>query len=511
MRVLILLLLLLFPAAAHAEWLEASSEHFFIYANDSDKDIRRFADQLERYHSAISYVTGTRLPAPSPSNRVTIYVVRSDSEVRKLHEGNDKFVSGFYVPRAGASLAVVPRVNAASGVAELSMIVLLHEYAHHFTYSTSRFPIPRWLSEGSAEFFASASFERDGTVWVGRPALHRAMEIHYADNVTAEELLDPDKYDNTARKHYDAFYGKSWLLYHYLTFDPDRKGQLGAYVMALVAGKTSREAALEVFGDFKALDKDLSAYLRKRRILAFNLKPELLTVGPISVRRLSAGEAAMMPVRVRSRVGVTEEQAAELAVDARAIAAQYPDDAAVLAALAEAEFDSDNHQSAIAAADAALAIDPNKVNAYVQKGLALFEMAADEADSEAAYSKARQPFLALNALENDHPLPLIYYYRSFIEMGRRPTKNAREGLEWAAELAPFDLGLRMNVAQMQLSEGRYEDARRHLAPIAYNPHGGGAAEAAKALLASIEGKPEGTPFAWQPPEEEPSAKEPPAD
>lgn len=490
MRFVVLLgIFLLSAGPAHAKWLEASSEHFVVYANDSDRNIRRFSDQLERYHAAMAFVTSNKnLPAPSPSNRVTVYVVKNDKQVRKLKGEGSKFVSGFYLPRAGGSLAIVPRVQASSGVAEWSMIVLLHEYAHHFLISTSNFPMPRWLSEGSAEFFASASFAKDGGVSLGRAAQHRAGEIYFSEDVTAEELLDPDTYDNSARKRYDAFYGKSWLLYHYMTFGEERQGQLAAYIKALVDGKSSREAALEVFGDFKDLDKDLKRYLRKRRMLSFRLKPELLRIGTVTVRTLSAGEVAMMPVRIRSRRGVTEEQAAELVVEAKEIAAKYPGDAVVQAALAEAEFDSGNPRAAVAAADAALAIDPSLVNAYVQKGFALFELAADEVNTETAYREARDPFLDLNQLENDHPLPLIYFFRSFAEMGREPTKNAIAGLEWAARLAPFDLGLRMTVAQMQMRKGRYKAARFNLTPVAYNPHGGGLAEHAKSLLTSIEGK-----------------------
>jgi hypothetical protein len=118
-------------------------------------------------------------------------------------------------------------------------------------------------------------------------------------------------------------------------------------------------------------------------------------------------------------------------------------------------------------------------------------MAADAEDSDAAFRGARDPFLALNRIENDHPLPLIFYFRSFIEMGRIPSENAKQGLKRAAELAPFDLGLRMNVAQMEIRDGSYKAARFNLTPIAYNPHGGGLAQAAKALLASIEGKADG--------------------
>jgi len=127
---------------------------------------------------------------------------------------------------------------------------------------------------------------------------------------------------------------------------------------------------------------------------------------------------------------------------------------------------------------------------YVQKGFALFDLAADAVNTDKAFKDAREPFYALNKLENDHPLPLIYFYRSFAEIGLESTQNAIDGLEWAAQLAPFDLGLRMTVAQVQMRQGRYKAARFNLTPVAYNPHGGGSAGRARALLASIEGQPD---------------------
>jgi Flp pilus assembly protein TadD len=85
---------------------------------------------------------------------------------------------------------------------------------------------------------------------------------------------------------------------------------------------------------------------------------------------------------------------------------------------------------------------------------------------------------------------LIYYFRSFAESGRRPSETAVLGLERAAELAPFDLALRMNLATLQLSEGRVEQARANLLPIAYNPHGDAMAEGARIVIERIDA---GTP------------------
>jgi tetratricopeptide (TPR) repeat protein len=197
----------------------------------------------------------------------------------------------------------------------------------------------------------------------------------------------------------------------------------------------------------------------------------------------------MMPLRIRSNRGVDKEEAAAIVGEARTVAARYPGDAGVLTALAEAEHDAGNDDAAIAAADKAIALDRTRANAYVQKGYAMFRKAADNGGDEAAYRRARGPFVALNKIEPDHPLTLVFYYRSFVMAGVKPPELAVKGIERAAEIAPFDLGLRMTVAMQELRDGRRDDAKRNLAPVAYNPHGGGLAEEAQKVLARIEAEP----------------------
>ncbi|WP_348631908.1 DUF1570 domain-containing protein [Pontixanthobacter sp. CEM42] len=491
---IIFLIVIGMVSPAHAKWHEAQSDHFVIYADDSEKDVRRFAEMLEQYHASMEFITGRKVEKPSPSNRVVIFAAGSQRDIRKLAGTKSKYIAGFYVPRAGGSKAFVQDIRLTNGYPDFSTVVLLHEYAHHFLISTSRFAMPRWMSEGAAEFFAASSFNRDGSVQVGRPALHRANELAFADDVSVYELLDSELYEKNKGKKYDAFYGRSWLLYHFLTFDDERKGQLSVYWQQVASGVPSMEAAEAVFGDLDELEKQLKRYLKQRRMFNYRLQPEWLEFGEVSIRRLSEGEAKMMPIRMRSQRGVNAEQAAEVVVDARKVAEKYPGDAGVLTALAEAEYDSGNDAAAIAAADAAIAIDPAKGNAYVQKGYALFRMAEDADDLEAAYQAAMKPFSALNRIENDHPLPLIYYYRSYVQRGEAPPEQAKLALEKAAMLAPFDHSLWMNVGLMQAREGKIALAQQSLAPLAGNPHGGSQAAAAKRLIELLGQAEEGTPF-----------------
>ena len=485
------LLVCLGPRVAAAEWLEASSAHFVVYANDSESNLRTFSQQLERFHAAMAFLTATRAQDPSPSNRVNIYVVGSQSQVRRLYGDVRTDVVGFYQPRAGGSIAIVSNIKVSTNELDFSMIALLHEYAHHFMISSGGFPMPRWYSEGAAEFFSSASFAADGSVGIGRAANHRAGELAFARDVKVAKLLETGTSGYQPQRG-DAYYGKSWLLFHYLTFNEQRKGQLTRYLQLLEQGKSSGDAGLEAFGDLERLERELDNYLRQRQITTLHLTPALLQTATreVGIRRLSEAEAAMMPVRIRSRRGVTLEQARALLPEARKVATRFPQDPAVLSALAEAEHDAGNDRESIAAADAALARDPSQINAYVQKGFSLFRLAEDDPDRTAAYARARTPFVALNRLENDHPLPLVYYYLSFTKAGNEPSQVALNALSRAVELAPFDPELRMMLATRQIKSGQLASARVNLGPLAYDPHGGGLATAAQRLLARMDSDPD---------------------
>lgn len=484
-RVLLLSFVLFsFALPARADWREASSDHFLIYAEDSESDLRRFATKLERFHAAMDFLLAGERQKPSPSNRVTIYVVSSQRDVRELYDSKSRRIGGFYSPRASGSIAVVPQIER-GGKSDNAMLALYHEYAHHFLWSSFNYAIPAWLSEGSAEFFASVAFNSDGTLKIGQPAVHRSYEIFKYHGLHVEHLLDPDAHGTTPLET-NGFYGKSWLLYHYLTFSADRRGQLEDYQRKLQSGMTMANAAMAAFGDLDELDKDLDRYARQSRMSAFTLSPETTPSGPINIRVLNEGEAAIMPTLIRSKAGVNEETAIEVLAATRDVALRYPDAPFVLSQLAEAEYDAGNDREAIAAADRAIAGDPNQLNAYVQKGYALFRLASQADDMEAAYAVAREPFLALNKIEHEHAIPLVYFYRSYRMAGLQPPEIALAGLEKAVELAPFDQGLRLEYAAELLLEGKTDHARRMLRPVAYDPHRGPLADIASNWLAELD-------------------------
>ncbi len=489
MRAVLWLIVLFFAVVspANAEWHEASTENFVVYADQSEKDVRLFADQLERFHAVMQYAYPKNRRTLSPSNRVTVFVVRNIDEVKKLHGGDNKYVAGFYQPRAGGSVAIVPRVDKEPGLSQGER-VLLHEYTHHYMFGLTDRALPLWYTEGFAEFHSTAKFNKDGSVGIGLPAEHRALELVVAEDVSLDLLLDTTKYRARKSKFYDEFYGKSWLLFHYLTYAKDtsfakgRVGQMGTFLTRYFSGLSDIEAAKQSFGDLKVLNSELNRYVKQQTASRTIFSAEKLSTGPIYVRKLSEGQAAMMPIQVVSKRGVTQKQALALLPKARAIAAKYPKDAAVMAALAEAEFDAGNVKEAIAAADAAIAADPKQINAHLQKGYAMAKIAKDTKATGKAWIDVRKQFVKVNGIEANHPVPLVHYYMTYKDQGAAPTKNAVDGLEWALELAPYDPGVRMMVAQQQLDEKRYVDAIVTLEPLAFSGHGSPLSKTAQEML-----------------------------
>lgn len=172
---------------------------------------------------------------------------------------------------------------------------------------------------------------------------------------------------------------------------------------------------------------------------------------------------------MRSKLGVTKKRAAEVVEDARRIAAGFPADPFVQDAVAEAEADAENFAASGAAADRALAVNPNDVHALIYKGRAEAKLAAKD-PAKADWDKVRGWFTRANKADTENAEPLMLFYDSYAEAKQAPTKNAVEALLYAADLAPRDFDLRMKAVRRLLTENRIEEARQRFAPAAYAPH-----------------------------------------
>ncbi|WP_448663346.1 DUF1570 domain-containing protein [Sphingomonas sp. CJ20] len=483
-RKILALALLFAPGIARADWHEASSAHFRVYSEQPVERLRSFATELERFDKAIRMLRGDPDKPVGPANRVTIYVVDDTDAVQALI-GRDG-VAGFYVPRAGASMAIVPRFSGAARAEDLRpQTVLLHEYTHHLMFTMAPNAVyPLWYSEGFAELLAPTSFEKDGAVLIGNMPQYRAHSIMGANPLSVEKLLlsDPRDFD---RAQMDALYGQGWLLTHYTMLGKARQDQLGAYLLAINRGKSRAEAAA-AFGGLDTLSGELARY-KVSRLKGLRVRADALATGPVTIRALTAGEAATMDLRIRSQNGVSAADAPALYAALQKAAAPYPDDTVAQTILAGAALDARDPVGAEAAAARALVVDPGNVGALVFQAKARMAAAVRDRDTRAAsWEAVRAPLLAAIARDATDPRPCIAYYRSFAAAGQAPDKAAQDGLYTAFLAAPQDSGLRLLTAGMLLRGGEPRNARALLAPLVGAPHAGARGTQAAAILARID-------------------------
>jgi Flp pilus assembly protein TadD len=475
-------------APAGAAWQKASSAHFVIYADEPPGQLREFATRLEKFDKAVRQVRGMADPKLGDGNRLTVFVVPDIKAVQKLAahlSGMTPNLAGFYQGSAEGSIAVVPKRSGdtdASNIEDQS--TFYHEYSHHLMYFDLSEPTPLWYSEGFAEFMSTATFGRDGSVVLGRAALGRADAVDDSRTFPLEKMLS-GKYDRLTEDEWNSLYARGWLLTHYLTFEPTRKGQIQTYLKAIATGKDALAAAQAAFGDFTVLDRNLHGYLGRSRMSAVKVSAQALVVGPIEVEPLSAGAAEIMPLRTRLKVGLTKDEQTAFTPEVRAIAARYPADPMVQVTLAEAEMKAGNYAAAEAAADRALAANPQSIDAMIFKGRAILEQAG-KGQAGKSFAGARSWFSKANKLDSEDPEPLMLFHESYIRDTGRSTPNAIAALHYAADLAPQDLGLRMQSAYQYLQDGSLAEARKALVPIAFDPHGQGSAKLALAAIARID-------------------------
>lgn len=473
---------------ARAEWREAKSRHFTVYADTSEADIQAMATRLERFDATLRRLTRTDDDPAKAANGVTIYVTPSADGVRTLCGKGDwcRNIAGFYVPRVSGSVAFTPKRGGGDGGLN-PQIVLFHEYAHHFLLGSHQAAYPAWFSEGYAEFVATTTFEKD-YVQVGVAAQHRAYGLYSGDALSAKALFATGnpKLSDAQR---ESVYSRGWLLTHYLMFDPVRGPHLQAYLRLLNDGTPSIDAAIKAFGDLKKLDRDADAYLRRSTIPGLRVPYATLGTPAVAVRALTPGEAALIRLRMRSTRGVNRETATPLYAEAARAAAPYPNDARSQGWLAEMAYDAGQDDAAEAAADRAIAADPKSVQALLYKARVRLRRAqAAKATDPKVWGEARGWIVKANRVATDDADVLASFYRAFQMQGVPPTKNAVAGLVRAVELVPQDPSLRFAAAGQFIQDKDLPAARAMLRPLAFDPHAGADNPAAKLIALIDSGK-----------------------
>lgn len=457
------------PAAQAADWYRAETQHFIVYAEDDEDATREFAQDLERLDEVLRILTGIGQDDGSlpPSTKVTVFRFGETRDMSSLAAGSrNTGIGGFFIGRASGSVAFVPvRQNLRRGrsVREAADAdtqldprgILFHEYVHYFMFQHADAPYPLWYSEGFAELFATLQFEDDHFI-IGEMPSVRSFSLATLP-IDLERTFDPPA--RRTRQDVGYTYGHGWLIASHLNLNPERRGQMTDYMVAIGEGASPMEAAERAFGDLEVLRDELEEF-RQGRSRLLRVPYAVDTDPAVEIHRLREDEAARMDLMIRSNRGVDEDEARRLVGDARELVTQYPRSAEVLLAATEAEFDARNYAEAEGLALRVLEIDPQSTEAaYYYADVALRRSFEDPTQ----VTEARRRFAAANRIESDHAYPLYGYYLTFLfdpeYEGDEVPVSAKEVLEAAFAYAPFDNTVRRALVHMLLTEGRSSEAR----------------------------------------------------
>jgi tetratricopeptide (TPR) repeat protein len=451
--------------AAQAGWSEAKSDHFIIYSEQKPAELSAYASRLERYDQAVRVARKMDDPPLSDSTKLTVYVLRGQDDIQDLAGPG---VAGFYIPSASGSVAYVS-TEKSSGKGDLSpQTVFMHEYLHHLMLMGQPAPYPMWMSEGYAEFFATARFEQDGAVTFGIAPDHRGRLLRLLQSQSLRRMLDGAQRHVTAEE-YLANYSRGWLLTHYLAFEPSRRGQVSRYLQGIESGKDGVVAAEEAFGNLRQLDRDLDAYLGRKVLPVQTIPSSSISVGQVQMRPLAPAEEATLKIWIKLNSGLDRDRARFLAGGARNVVAKYPNSPEALTALAATQVAAKRFGEAVGTATLAADAAPRSIKALTYKARAMLGQ-AKENPAQADWTRIRSAIAAANRLDPDAPEPLLLFYESFAAQKTRPPANAVMGLLYALELAPYDSDVRYTAVRELLAQNRLREAKAAFRQLAYNPH-----------------------------------------
>jgi tetratricopeptide (TPR) repeat protein len=479
------------PGLAAAEWRAAETAHFIIYSESPDKQIERLATRLEAIDALMRMATN--ISDDVEPVKVRIYEVETTEDVQKALGLTSSGVAGFYSSNALGPFAVTPRRTSFDSATFTPELVLHHEYAHHFMLQYFPAVYPGWYTEGFAELIGSSKIQADGKVAYGLPAKHRGNEIAAYWVSLEEVLLKPARQVRGLDR-----YAQGWAMTHYLTFAPERAGQLRRYLQALSAGKSQAEAA-QVFGDLRKLNREARLYVTRGTFPYKEVPVKIAQPVIQKIRPLSAGEAALIPETIAfsdddlsayRKEGARERERALRDATLRRIrdkAARFAADPFALNLLAEAEYAAGNHREAEAAAERLLALAPRHARGMSLKSLSLARAAGALAGPARAAKAAEARKLALeaNRADPDDTLPLFAFYQSYHLAGEKPSKAAVTALMQVVETVPADTRARQLLVDQLAADGRWAAAIAFLQPIANSPHESPQRTAAQEQMAKL--------------------------
>jgi hypothetical protein len=463
------------PAAA--AWRKAESDNFIVYSQASEGKVREQVALLEDYNAFLRLLTGVTDPAPA--NKLPVYLVRGQKQLREVRHDIPAQVAGFYRSNPAGIAAFADDRAGGWGAGEDQ--VLLHEIAHHFMMQYRPAAYPAWFVEGFAEYVSTASF-KPNQIEFGQASPARASWLARAQWLPFERVLfqPPPR----SKEEGSLFYAQSWLLTHYLMRDEVQKEKFKAFLRARFQGIPPQKAFADSFGiEPKELEKILRTY-GFRKMTYTRMKRASAAVPPkVIVTPLPASADDLLLLKAALDVGAEWGVEQQMVERVRAAAARHPGDTFAQRVLAKAEVLHGDAAKGETLLDGLLKAAPQDGELMYLKGMRyLVEGRRKDDDRRALFKQARTWFSRAHKADPNHFQTLARYGESLRFDERFDSDNTMNIVLLAHELAPQVAEFRMNAANLLLMRGKPGEAEVLLMPIAADAHNTRLAADAQQLL-----------------------------
>lgn len=478
MRISTLLIGALLSSAtpAFAGWKVAESDHFILYSEAEEADVRANVEKLEKFDHIVRAFSQTK--KPHAKLKLKVYQVRDLDAVAATLPYPTFGVGGYYTTSIRGPFLVATRRVERQPATRRTVVqnvygwapdVLQHEYIHHFTFQYFPATYPSWYTEGFAEYYGTIQFVDDKTIEFGHAPLGRVDTIK-GDWLPMRKMLTAKNYDDVGDQ-LGSLYAQGWLLTHYASHNSVRGKQMNDYLLAITKGKDYKTAAEESFGsDLDLLDSELKAYVKNLKALRLSLKP--INVGPITTRSLTDPEVTLLRADISLNSGLrradlpqftrmvadasdkmkSDENAQEIRLETEMIAGQ-----------------TENAKSTIANLKA---INPkNAMAVYFDAEMQVDELKKSGNTDAKKWDAVRELIYTANELRPNTPRILEGLFDSFKKQSTAlPPEDAQNALMQAHLLLPSDSDLRYKLAHDFEARGLYPEAIFMISPLAFGSH-----------------------------------------
>jgi tetratricopeptide (TPR) repeat protein len=446
-------------ADAAAKWTELRSENFLFIGDASEGDIRRVAERLEQFRSALlSVLQVNTAPAPDPTVVMVFDRDRSMTPVKPLFGGKPIDVAGYFQGGEDANYIAI-----SAEFIELALPTIFHEYAH-FLIANIQGEVPVWVGEGLAELYAMTEQEDGGkTVTIGRAPGHHVALLRSTTMLPLKDLVavghSASIYNEGNRR--SVLYAQSWALVHYLTIGNEaRAAQFRKYMVALRSGTPPEQALASAFGeDVKLLDRELADYVRRITfpLIRFRFTEQSASTSIPRGHPLDFDDADAYVADLQGRVRRITEARARVA----AIQKRNPNVGRALMVLGAIDLREQRVKEAVAQLEKAAALAPKDFIVQSTYGRSLVTQMSDARNDRAMVAKllpeARRALAGATALNPNSPRAA--YMLAYAELsGGGDAVSAIASLERAVKLDPRRDEYRMLLARALLNQGDHDRA-----------------------------------------------------